>query len=101
VKFRKEERTRFRILDVDEETRLLAAANEPLRSLILLGLHTGLRIKAEALTLKWSSIDLKRGRLTVEAAYAKNGRTRIVPLDSIALNVLKALKRPPKKSAYL
>jgi integrase len=92
VKFRKEERTRLRFLEIDEENRLLAAANEPLRSLVLVGIHTGLRIQAEALTLKWSSVDLKRGTLTVEAAYAKNGRTRTVPLDSVALTVLKTLK---------
>jgi integrase len=35
---------------------------------------------------------LKRGTLTVEAAYAKNGRTRTVPLNSIALETLKRLK---------
>src|SRR5215831_6135457 len=59
VKFRKEERARLRFLEIDEEAQLLAAANEPLRSLIVVGIHTGLRIQAEVLTLKWPSIDLK------------------------------------------
>src|SRR5262245_47860595 len=63
VRFRKEEPTRLRFLEIDEEARLLATAQEPLRSLILIGIHTGLRIQAEALTLKWSSVDLKRGTL--------------------------------------
>ena len=92
VKFRREERTQLHFFEPDEEARLLAATKEPLRSLILVGIHTGIRIQPEALTLKWTSVDLNRGILTVEAAYAKNGRTRTVPLDSIALEVLKALK---------
>jgi integrase len=56
------------------------------------GIHTGLRIQAEALTLKWASVDLRRASLTVEAAYAKNGRTRTVLLNSTVLAVLKRLK---------
>jgi integrase len=96
VKLRKEERTRLRFLEIEEEARLLAATKEPWRSLILIGIHTGLRIQAEALTLRWSSVDLKRATLTVEAAYAKNGRTRTVPLDSVAMDVLRILKAKAK-----
>lgn len=92
IKYRKEERTRLRFLETDEEERLLNASREPLRSIILLGIHTGLRIQAEALTLQWSSVDFRRALLTVEAAYAKNGRTRTVPLNSTVLEVLKRLK---------
>ena len=39
-----------RFLTEEEEIRLLAAANEPLRTIILLGISTGLRILAEAST---------------------------------------------------
>jgi integrase len=52
VKFWKEPRNRIRFLDHEEQARLLAAAKEPLRTIILLGIHAGLRIRAEALTLK-------------------------------------------------
>jgi integrase len=82
----------LRFLETEEEERLLDASGKPLRSIILLGIHTGLRIQAEALTLKWASVDLRRASLTVEAAYAKNGRTRTVPLNSTVLQVLKRLK---------
>jgi integrase len=92
IRYRKEERTRLRFLETEEEERLLTASREPLRSIILLGIHTGLRIQAEALTLQWSSVDLRRASLMVEAAYAKNGRTRSVPLNSTVLQVLKRLK---------
>lgn len=93
VKKLPEPRRRLRFLEPDEEVRLLAACQEPLRSLILLGIHTGLRIHAEALQLRWEDIDLRRGSLTVQAAYAKNGRTRTVPLNSIVLAALEQLQR--------
>jgi integrase len=93
VKFRKEPRQRFRILEPEEEVRLLAVCTEPLRTLIVVGLHTGIRIQAEAMTLKRSSLDLKRGTLTVESAYAKNGKSRTVSLNSV---VRQALEQLPK-----
>jgi integrase len=56
VKFVKEPRQRLRYLEAEEEQRLLYAATEPLRTMILLGIHTGLRLHSEALTLKWPDI---------------------------------------------
>jgi integrase len=93
VKFRREPRQRLRFLEPEEEARLLAAAKEPLRSLILLGLHTGLRVRAEALQLRWEDVDMHRGLLTVQAAYAKNGRMRSIPLNSVVRTALGQLKR--------
>jgi integrase len=68
IKLLKENGGRLRFLDVDEEKALLAAAAEPLRTIILLGVHTGLRIKSEALQLQTADVDLARGLLTVPAA---------------------------------
>jgi integrase len=82
IKLLKENPGRLRFLDADEEAKLLDAAAEPLRTIILVGIHTGLRIKSEALALQKSDVDLERGFLTVQAAYAKNGRTRTIPLNS-------------------
>jgi integrase len=79
-------------LEPEEEQRLLRVAPEPLRSLILLDVHTGLRIQAVALTLKWASVDLKRGTLTVKSAYAKNCKTRSVPLNSMVRATLEQLQ---------
>jgi len=93
VKFRKESKVRVRWLEPEEEHRLLAELPAaPLRALVTVGIHCGLRIQAEALTLTWPSVDLKRSTLTVEAAYAKNGRTRSIPLNSTVLGALKMLK---------
>lgn len=82
VKPVKEPEGRLRYLEAEEEARLLAATKEPLRTIILTGLHAGLRIHAEALTLRWADVDLRRGLLTVQAAYAKSGQTRTVPLNT-------------------
>jgi integrase len=60
VKFRKEEKTRLRFLEREEERQLLEHASEPLRTLILVGIYTGLRIQAEALALRWEDVDLRR-----------------------------------------
>ena len=88
IRLTKEPKTRIRFLSDDEEARLLAAAGEPLRTIVLVGIHTGLRIAAEALTLRKEHVDLVHRVLTVEAAYAKSGRTRKVPLNGVARSVL-------------
>jgi integrase len=80
----REPKGRLRFLDAAEEARLLEKAGEPGRTIILVGLHTGLRINSEALALQREDVDLARGLLTVQAAYAKNGRTRTVPLNRVA-----------------
>ena len=52
VKGVREDERRLRFLDADEEARLLAAATAPgLRAIILVGIHAGLRIESEVLTL--------------------------------------------------
>jgi integrase len=96
MKLLKESGGRLRFLDADEERRLLEAAPEPLRTIIVVGLHTGLRIKSEALALQKADVDLVRGFVTVQAAYAKNGRTRTVPLNSTVRAALaKAIETAP------
>ena len=80
VQFVKETRGRKRFLTFDEEDRLLAAAPELTRTIILVGIYTGLRVNSEALTLKKVDIDLRGRLLTVQAAHAKNGVTKTVPI---------------------
>jgi integrase len=88
VKRFEESRGKVRFLSEEEENRLLAAAAEPLRTIILVGIHAGLRIFSEALTLRWSNVDLRLKALTVEAAYAKAKETRTVPLNSVLVEAL-------------
>ena len=92
VKRTRETPGRLRYLEPDEEAALLAAAEEPVHSLIVIGIHAGLRIRSEALTLTWPNVDLVRGLLTIQAGYAKNGQTRTVPINSTLRAVLERLK---------
>jgi integrase len=92
VKLLKEPKGKLRYLDQEEEAKLLAHAREPLRTIILVGIYAGLRIQAEALTLKWEDVDFRRALLTVRAAYAKSGEGRVVNINSILKAALKELK---------
>ena len=96
VKPIKEPKGRLRYLESEEEAKLLAMSPEPLRTIILTGSNAGLRIQAEALTLRKEDVDLRRRRLTVQAAYAKSGQTRTVPLNSVLREALaRIMERSP------
>jgi integrase len=91
----KESVGRLRFLEPDEEVRLLAQLDEPYRTLALAGIHAGLRVRSEGLSLTWRDIDLVRGLLTVPADIAKNGRERKIRINSVLLPALRALKARP------
>lgn len=76
----------------DEEARILGAAREPLRTIILVAIYTGLRMAAEMLTLIWESVDLERGYLTVEGAYSKNHETATIALSAKVLNAIREIR---------
>jgi integrase len=61
------------------------------KPLVLVAINTGLR-RGELFDLQWSNIDLKSAVLTVAWHTAKTGRTRHVPLNAEALDVLRAWK---------
>jgi integrase len=82
VKLLEELKNRIRFLDEAEEESLLEACSEPLRTLVLVGIHAGVRLASEALTLRWENVDLNKKTLTVAATYAKNKESRTIPLNS-------------------
>lgn len=98
VKQTKEPKQRLRFLEPEEVERLLAACPEPLRTQVLLGVYCGLRLRSEGLTLRWHDIDFARSTVTVQAAWAKTGKTRTIPMNSL---VREALQRLPKKSEWV
>jgi hypothetical protein len=70
----KEPLTRLRFLTFEEEQKLLAASKESLRTIILVGINAGLRMKSEALTLDWGDIDLRCNQLTVQSDACEERR---------------------------
>jgi len=98
VKMGKEPRQRLRFLEFSEENCLLSVCSEPLRTMILVALHTGVRLKSEGLSLRWQSVDLHRRTITVESAFSKNSRPRTIPLNSV---VFEALSQLPRTSEWV
>ncbi len=89
----KEPEGRVRFLSPEEEKALLEACQNPqLRAIILLGIHAGLRIPSEALSLTWDAVDLKRGILTVAGTHSKTSKTRTVPINSVLSEALRSLR---------
>jgi integrase len=81
------ERTRW--LNDEEEARLMAAAPEYLRPALLVDIHTGLR-RGELLNLRWDDIDFLGQSIRVRES--KSGKGRNVPMDSVVIKTLVALR---------
>jgi integrase len=81
----------MRVLTPDAEQRLLAQCGPPLTPLVVTAVHTGFR-KSALLSLSWEDVDCHQRLLTVQAAYAKNGDSRSVPMNEELLATLKMCK---------
>jgi integrase len=85
-----------RELTIDELRRVCAAAKGELRSLLALGVYTGLRL-GDCVTLQWGEVDLARGvilRVPMKTAR-RNPKPVTVPLHGSLLGIL--ANTPPKK----
>ena len=63
----------------------------PLRPLGITALHPGFR-KSELLSFTWEDVDFKRQSITVRAAYAKNGKSRSVPMNDVLTTTLEEVR---------
>ncbi len=86
----REPRGRIRFLDDEERVRLLescqTSSNTYLYLIVVLALSNGMR-QAEILNLKWSDVDLEKGRIILYET--KNGEVRQVPISGLSLELLK------------
>lgn len=55
--------------------------------MIQISLHTGPR-QGEVFNLKWENVNYERATIAIAGNTAKNGKTRHIPLNSVALQVL-------------
>jgi len=76
----KENNERDRVLSTEEYERLINAANESLKGIILTAYNTGMRA-GEILRLTWDRIDLKEGLITLRPEDTKTSEGRIIPLN--------------------
>jgi integrase len=85
VKFFREFSIRSRVLNSEEEEKLLQNATPYLQDIMRFALNTGLRI-GEIYSLLWSNVDNEKFVLNICAQ--KTGKTRTVPLNADARKVL-------------
>ena len=81
---------RERVLMGDEKERLLEAAEEPLKSLIIAALYTGCR-QGELLQLQWAQVDLDSNIIKIVGDNTKTGKGRTIPIHPSLRGVLLGL----------
>jgi integrase len=73
IKIFKVDNQRVRYLTEEEEEKLLKIAPEPLKSIIIIALNTGMR-QGEILNLKWRDINFKDGIIIIQDSKSKEKR---------------------------
>lgn len=83
---------RVRYLTEDEESRLFEAIgdNELLKSIVTVGLHTGMR-RGEIFNLKWFDLDFDRG--VIQVRKTKTKLNRVVPMNARVRAVFSSQRR--------
>ncbi len=93
----------FHFFSQREVSRLMAEAQEPLKTAIIIFLNTGLR-RAELFHLRWRDVDLENSRLRVwpyEGFSPKGKRPRSIPISTILMPVLKSLARDKNEDDFV
>jgi integrase len=90
VRMRKEPKGRTRWLTTEQLQNLLTALPSHLKPICYFSVVTGRR-RAEVLGLKWENVDMERRHAWVSADSTKSGRAGSIPLNDMAMSILKEL----------
>jgi len=92
IRLFRENNERVRYLERMEAEQLIKFSPEPLKSIVIIALNTGMRL-GEILGLRWRDIDLKSGNITLWDT--KNKEKRQVPINSTVIDTLMAVNKSP------
>jgi integrase len=81
---------RLRYLSHEDIPRMLSAADEILRPLLIVALHTGLR-RSELFALTWQDVDVKQE--VIRVVHTKNGERREIPMTDTLRATVQQLPR--------
>lgn len=84
------EQSRDYVLNKEEVAKLLEAAGDELRKVILIALNTGLR-KGEILGLKWTQVNFEDG--VISFARTKSAKFHRMPMNAVVLSILTSIER--------
>ena len=79
------------VLTSEEEKRLLKAAPDYLKDIIICALNTGMR-KSEVLHLRWDQVDIKRSIIILDALSTKTKKKRKIPINRFLKKTLSKIK---------
>ena len=88
VEMEAENNERDRWLNDEEWNNLQKSLPRWIKEIILLDIQTGLR-QGELITLRWPMVDLSRRVVTIPRPNTKNNEPKTVPLNDIAMDILK------------
>ena len=97
VKLFPEKNYRIRYLEKNEIRNLCFSSPEPLRTVIIVALNTGMR-QGEIINLRWQDVDFERR--IIYLLETKSGEKREVPMNQAVYNVLLEIRRQPN-SPYI
>ena len=97
VEFPEEQEIEMRILNREEADRLIEAAPDYLKPIIVIALNTGMR-RGEILGLRWDDIDFNQHYIYIK--QTKSGVPRKIPMNSLVVGVLKSVKREDRFVFY-
>lgn len=93
----------FHFFSEKEIAKFMQTAEEPLKTAILILVNTGMR-RGELFHVRWRDVDLRAKKLRVwpyEGFIPKGKRARSIPLNDVALNALRMLKKKNKDSEFV